>query len=153
MKSIAKRRNSTSRQAVRNAALMVIVLTGALNVVSPAAASCVRHFYNKSNTQWEVRIYKKNGALDVRIYVGAKKTRKWKWTNSLWHAKQGGFYKYVEFYRNGVKQCKGATKRSKYSCGYYISAQSDGDCIYIKHRGSTGKVSVNAPANGDLVLR
>jgi len=122
------------------------VLTGTLLLsVEQASADCVRHFYNKSDVRWHINIRmwkpKPLKIKEYNIYVGPKETKRFKWSSSI-----------VGTIMRNRDRADLIVSRRGYRRKFKVVDQKDGDCVYIKHSGNTGKASVNAPANGDLTL-
>lgn len=126
-------------------------LLGALPVVAHASGQCTRHFYNKSDTKWKIKI-EHHGPYTLE--AGKTITHYWRTDDAL-----GPRPNWIMLYRwennRWVRKCKGkkTDTSSSPACSYSLKRQADRDCIYIKHNGSTGVNTLNEPANGDLILR
>ena len=134
--------------------VIVMIIAGSLAIVSPASAGCVRHFKNvSSDATWKVVIYDTYQNIDRTIIIKPKQTARMSWSVNVTHL-HTKYYDAIVLFRNGENMTKGWTcwAGEERFGGYCIDVQKDADCVYLRHKGSTGKNTLNHPANADLKL-
>ena len=120
---------------------------------------CGRHFYNKSKHYWYVSFYTKgkgnNPGGDYNyIQIDPGKTHHF-YTEKLFTATLAEVT--LNFDHVRVQSYTGPNKSGtpSHNSAYGVSSRDSNvlwqtGCIYINHSGSTGKVGLNSPADGDM---
>lgn len=100
----------------------------ALAAAIPTYATCIRHFYNRSNFQWSIAGF----SDDKSSLIIAPNTT----VEIPWGASSTGV------------TISGNIPGRPYVRQFQI--QLDGDCVVIEHQGNTGNVTLNKTTNGDV---
>jgi hypothetical protein len=120
---------------------LITLLSSSLITVSQA--SCERHIYNESNSEWTFSFITPQGEVRVldaqcaghTCFIPPKKTMTINYNFS------NNFKGYVYI----------GDKNQNFN-GFGFTKEFFGKCVSIHHEGSTGSVSMNEPSGGDFTI-
>lgn len=129
---------------------VVVTLLTVVSLLSAAHANCIRHIYNNSSKPWLFYFQSEKGSVYFSNCDSGSRTNgpcvlQPHTITTIEYSHTGGYVRgivHVRLYRSAQYQLDKGYEGDGFS-GY---------CPHIHHRGRTGAVSLNEPANGDFSI-
>ena len=110
--------------------LSLLIVSGTSNAV---VGDCTRHFYNNTKEEWTITF--KSGVDEVAYTL-----------TKLEHHPVDYKGIFLPKVPSAIMTITGPNYKGKFV------VEGTVDCVYIKHDGDTGPVSLNSPADGDVTI-